>query len=111
MFLSRNSSDTEELYGSRLPPRLFRINGLPLVITKPWLVSLNYPQPGGELYLCLPFDPAEVPRDWPREVTARLVALQGEAKRHAPYGTPHVTSWLQVRKTVWRNTDALTPNR
>jgi predicted component of viral defense system (DUF524 family) len=89
------------LYGSQMPPRLFRITGLPLVMTKQRLKDSGYPGPGGDLYLCLPIGTEEISFPWPRDATGRLVDLQGREKRTAPVGTPYVTSWLTISQQLW----------
>jgi predicted component of viral defense system (DUF524 family) len=87
------------LYGPTVKqPTMYLVDGQPEIWTSRQMIGTGYPEPGGDLYLCLPLAEASL------RVPQKLLTLDGIARvrfHEAPKavsGAPVVTSWLQLAR-------------
>lgn len=86
------------LYGPTLPHAMvYRVNGDPRILNVERMLALNYPNPGGTLYFCLPVVPVEAVPPWFEELTyARMLDAVQAAAPGNPHGAPVVTTWEKL---------------
>jgi hypothetical protein len=86
------------LYGPTVKqPTMYLVDGQPEIWTSRRMIESGYPEPGGDMYMCLPLAEGSLPL--PNKLTSDGIA--GLASREAPRasrGAPVVTSWLQLAR-------------
>jgi predicted component of viral defense system (DUF524 family) len=87
------------LYGSTgVSAELWRVVGRPELLTSEDLLAMDYPSPGGRLYMCLPIERIEH-REWQARLTITIVDdVRRRASPTAALGAPVVTSWLEFAR-------------
>jgi predicted component of viral defense system (DUF524 family) len=86
------------LYGPTVKqPTMYLVDGQPEIWTSKRMIESGYPEPRGQMYMCLPL--AEASLALPQRLTSDWIASLGarEAPR-ASRGAPVVTSWLQLAR-------------
>lgn len=92
-------------YSAEGTPEIQRMVGPPLIMTRQDLLELEYPQPGGELYLVFNLAPVSKP-SWFDALDLRLLISTAESRwlsrgeeARAPF-SPLAVSWLDVMSSV-----------
>jgi predicted component of viral defense system (DUF524 family) len=79
------------LYGRDIPPTLWSRVGTWFVQSREQLFALDYPSPGGKVYLCCPIERRDDEPEWLSGISDRLSDLSGK-----PRGTPFAASWQHL---------------
>ena len=79
------------LYGRDIPPTLWSRVGTWFVQSREQLLALDYPTPGGKVYLCCPIERRDDEPEWLSEISEHLPDLSRK-----PSGTPFTASWQQL---------------
>jgi hypothetical protein len=79
------------LYGPDIIPTLWSRLGAWFVQSRDDLLALEYPSPGGNVYLCCPIERRADEPEWLGEISERVPDLSGR-----PKGTPFIASWQQL---------------
>jgi len=79
---------------------LWRVVGGPQLLTREDLLAMDYPSPGGRLYMCLPIERIEQSQ-WGARLTPTVIAeLRRRASPTAAFGAPVVTTWLELARVA-----------
>jgi len=79
------------LYGEDTTATLWSRVGSWFVQSREELIALDYPSPGGNVYLCCPIERRDDEPEWLGEISGRLTDLSRMSK-----GTPFAASWQQL---------------
>jgi predicted component of viral defense system (DUF524 family) len=79
------------LYGPYTAPTVWSRVGSWFVQSREQLLAIEYPSPGGKVYLCCPIQRREDEPEWLSGISERLPDLNRE-----PRGTPFTASWQQL---------------
>jgi len=75
---------------------IWRVAGDAIIRTSSDMVSLGYPDPGGEVYFCIPLE-AIGPSAWQHQLTHRdMERVHRTVAPDAPVGAPVVVSWFEL---------------
>jgi hypothetical protein len=74
-----------------MSPKLWSRVGTWFVQSREQLLALDYPSPGGNVYLCCPIEHRDDEPEWLSEISKQLPGLGGK-----PSGTPFTASWQQL---------------
>jgi predicted component of viral defense system (DUF524 family) len=78
---------------------IWRIVGSPVIATKARMLALGYPEPGGDLYICVQLG-SELTADWSGSIpTERIRLLAKEVAPDAPRGSPFCIAWSTLLDT------------
>ena len=86
------------LYGPTVKePTMYLVNGEPEIWTSRRMIESGYPEPGGDMYMCMPLGEASLPL--PQKITSDWIAgLAASVAPRASRGGPAVTSWLRIAR-------------
>lgn len=86
------------LYGPKLQAvSLWRVVGDPVLLHRERMLELEYPDPRGTLYYCLPVEPVVDDTGWTSDLSyGDALALVREISPDSAYGAPVATTWARL---------------